>query len=36
MSSFASQFQNNPKAIAKLEKEKEKLNNLTSAVLPLF
>ena len=36
MSSFVSQFKNNPKAVAKLEKEKEKLANLTSAALPIF
>jgi hypothetical protein len=36
MSSFASQFKNNPKAAQKLEKEKEKLTALTNAVLPIF
>jgi len=36
MSSFVSQFKNNPKAEQKLEKEKEKLNSLTVAALPIF
>ena len=36
MSSFASQFKNNPKAAQKLEKEKDKLATLTAAVLPIF
>jgi hypothetical protein len=36
MSSFTSQFKNNPKATQKLEKEKDKLTALTSAVLPIF
>jgi hypothetical protein len=36
MSSFVSQFKNNPKAVAKLEKEKEKLGALTAAALPIF
>jgi hypothetical protein len=36
MSSFVSQFKNNPKAVQKLEKEKEKLNQITASVLPIF
>jgi hypothetical protein len=36
MSSFVSQFKNNPKAVQKLEKEKDKLSSLTAAVLPIF
>jgi hypothetical protein len=36
MSSFTSQFKNNPKAGQKLEKEKDKLSALTAAVLPIF
>lgn len=36
MSSFISQFKNNPKAVQKLEKEKEKLNTITAAALPIF
>ena len=36
MSSFVSQFKNNPKAVQKLEKEKEKLSALTAAILPVF
>lgn len=36
MSSFVSQFKNNPKAVQKLEKEKEKLASLTAAALPIF
>jgi hypothetical protein len=36
MSSFISQFKNNPKAVQKLEKEKDKFSALTAAVLPIF
>lgn len=36
MSSFVSQFKNNPKAVQKLEREKDKLSALTAIVLPLF
>ena len=36
MSSFVSQFKNNKKAQAKLEKEKENLAAFTSTALPIF